>query len=104
MRNEGYAFHVTAAAADAGQRVVRIAATRDVAIREEHGQQGDALGLVCHVSRVAGPEIARAAASAPAWAGMDDVLELPGEHGATLHVDSCALRIEREDKDARFAY
>ncbi len=42
-RNEGYAFHIEAAGADAGQRVVRIAATVDVAIHEEHGK---ALGLV----------------------------------------------------------
>ncbi len=48
-RNEGYAFHIEAASAEAGQRVVRIAATVDVAIHEEHG---DALGLVCHVNRV----------------------------------------------------
>jgi hypothetical protein len=103
-RNQGYAFHVAAAAADAEQRVVRIAATRDVAIDEERSRQSDTPGLVCHVSRVASPEIAGAAARGPAALGMGEVLALPGAHGATLMVDGCALKIEREDENARFAY
>ncbi len=102
-RNEGYAFHVEAADADAGQRVVRIAATADVAIHEEHGE-GDALGLVCHVSRVAEPALARTVASASALSGMGGILELQGARGATLMLDSCMLDIDREDDDARFAY
>jgi hypothetical protein len=100
-RNEGYAFHVEAAGSDAAQRVVRIAATVDVAIREEHGE---AFGLVCHVNRVAEPALARTVASASARSGMGEILELQDGRGATLTLDSCVLNIDRADDDARFAY
>ncbi len=102
-RNEGYAFHIEAANADAGQRVARIAATVDVAIHEEHGE-GEAVDLVCHVNRVAEPALARTVASASARSGMGGILELQHSRGATLTLDSCVLNIAREGDDARFAY
>ncbi len=75
----------------------------DIAIHEEHGE-GDALGLVCHVSRVAEPALARTVASASARSGMGGILELQHSRGATLTLDSCVLNIDRKDDDARFAY
>ena len=100
--NEGYAFHVAAADDDAAQRVVRVAATADVGIHEEHGK-GDGLGLVCHVKRVAEPALARTVASAPARTGMGEIMELQHGRGATLTLDSCVLGIMREADGARFA-
>ncbi len=130
-RNEGYAFHIEAASADAAQRVVRIAATADVTINEEHGE-GDALGLVCHVNRVAEPALARTVASASARSGMGGILErkrylhaqriggishrselhsllaMTGTDGVTVResVTGAAVRIAARDPEvgARFAY
>ncbi len=60
-RNEGYAFHIEAASAEAGQRVVRIAATVDVAIHEEHGEGDGWTGyermLVPHLVHVQDPAL-----------------------------------------------